>query len=113
VKIIGVEPASPDHKLPGLKRISGLRDDLVPKILDPGVVDEIIAVPDDDAYHTAIQLAKTMGLLVGPTTGAVVYAALKYGEAHQGLAVTISPDDALKYVSFFEPYVKDVGRLAL
>ncbi len=113
VKIIGVEPASADHKLPGMKRISGLRDDLVPKILDRPVVDDIVAVPDDEAYHTAIQLARAMGLLAGPTTGAIVHAALKYAAARQGLAVAISPDDPFKYVSFFERYVKQVGRPAL
>jgi len=110
VKIIGVEPAKTDHNLPGMKRISDLREDLVPKILDKSVIDDTIAVEDEDAYKTGIQLARKGGILIGPTTGAILYVALQYAKDHKGLAVVISPDDAFKYVSFYAPYVKDSGK---
>lgn len=110
VKIIGIEPATPDHKLPGMKKISDLRDDLVPKILDRSVVDDFVAVTDEDAYRTGIQLAREEGILVGPTTGAIVHAALEYAKVSKGLAVAISPDDAFKYISFYGPYVKEQGK---
>ena len=110
VKIIGVEPTTAEHNLPGMKRISDLSEDLVPKILDKSLIDETIAVEDDDAYHTGIQLARQGGILVGPTTGAILYAALQYAKEHKGLAVVISPDDAFKYVSFYAPYVKDSSK---
>ncbi len=110
VKIVAIEPARTDHNLPGMKRISDLREDLVPKILDKSVIDDIVAVADDDAYETGIRLAREEGILVGPTTGAIMYAALGYAEGCKGLAVAISPDDAFKYMSFYEPYVKDQGK---
>lgn len=110
VKIIGVEPAKADHNLPGMKKISGLREDLVPKILDKSIIDNTMAVEDEDAYQTGIQLARKGGILVGPTTGAILYAALHYAKKHKGLAVVISPDDAFKYISFYAPYVKDTGK---
>lgn len=110
VKIIGVEPAKADHNLPGMKKISGLREDLVPKILDKSIIDNTMAVEDEDAYQTGIQLARKGGILVGPTTGAILYAALHYAKKHKGLAVVISPDDAFKYISFYAPYVKDAGK---
>lgn len=110
VKIIGVEPAETEHNLPGMKRISGLREDLVPKILDKSVIDDIVAVADDDAYQTGIRLARQEGILAGPTTGAILFAALQYAGQSNGLAVVISPDDAFKYMSFYAPYVKDQGR---
>lgn len=69
VKIIGIEPAETEHNLPGMKRISDLSEDLVPKILDKSLIDETIAVEDEDAYHTGIQLARKGGILVGPTLG--------------------------------------------
>ena len=109
IKIIGVEPAKSDHNLPGMKRISQLDKEYVPKILDKSVIDEIIAVSDDDAYNQGIALARKDGILVGPTTGAIAYAALTYAKNKKGIAVVISPDDAFKYMSFYGPYVKDAG----
>lgn len=110
VKIVGIEPATTDHNLPGMKRISDLAEDLVPKILDKSVIDDVIAVSDEDAYQTGIRLARDEGILVGPTTGAILYASLQYAKESKGLAVVISPDDAFKYMSFYKPYVKDQGR---
>lgn len=102
VKVIAVEPASPDHRLPGMKRITGLADEFIPKIINRGVIDDTVQVSDADAYGTALALARQDGMMVGPTTGAIVYAALTYGAAHKGLAVAISPDDAFKYASFYK-----------
>jgi len=110
VKIVGIEPATTDHNLPGMKRISDLAEDLVPKILDKSVIDDVVAVSDEDAYQTGIRLAREEGILVGPTTGAILYASLQYAKESKGLAVVISPDDAFKYMSFYKPYVKDQGK---
>lgn len=110
VKIVAIEPAAADHNLPGMKRISDLREDLVPRILDRSVIDDIVPVADEDAYQTGIRLARQEGILVGPTTGAILYAALLYAKQYEGLAVAISPDDAFKYMSFYGPYVKDHGK---
>ncbi|MHC4174542.1 MAG: PLP-dependent cysteine synthase family protein [Planctomycetota bacterium] len=110
IKIIGVEPAGADHSLPGMKRISDLAEDLVPKILDKSVIDDIVAIDDEDAYQTGIRLAREEGILVGPTTGATLYVALQHAKKCKGLAVVISPDDAFKYISFYAPYVKEHGK---
>jgi len=110
IQIIGIEPDIAEHNLPGMKRISDLPDDLVPKILDRSVIDHIQAVGDDAAYRTAIDLAQKTGILVGPTTGAVLAVALGLAKTGEGLAVVISPDDAFKYNSFFQPYVKDLSK---
>ena len=48
--------------------------------------------------------------LVGPTTGAITYAALQFVKEHRGTAVIISPDDAFKYASFYAPYVAEAGK---
>jgi cysteine synthase len=106
IKIIGVEPTKPDHKIPGMKRISDLSGDLVPKILDLSLINEIVEVEDRTAYQTAIALIKK-GIPVGPSTGAVLYVALLYADEHEGLGVVIAPDSASKYGSFFKEYLKD------
>jgi cysteine synthase A/cysteine synthase B len=106
VKIIAVEPASPDHKLPGMKRITGLAEEYVPKILDNSVVDAREEVTDEAAYHTAVMLARKEGVLVGPSTGAVLHVARRYARTGAGLAVIIAPDDAFKYVSFYKNFLE-------
>ncbi|MEL7562619.1 cysteine synthase family protein [Dehalogenimonas sp. 4OHTPN] len=105
IKIVGIEPASSDHKLPGLKRITGLPPDLVPKILDEGVIDGREEVTDDEAYGTAVAIARKEGILVGPTTGAILAVALRYATTGAGIAVVISPDDAFKYGRFYADYL--------
>lgn len=111
IKIIGVEPKIAEHNLPGMKRITDLRDDLIPKILDRKVIDDIVEIDDDEAYKMGIKLARKTGILVGPTTGAVVSVALKYAKNNSGLAVCISPDDALKYLGAYYKYVKDDSKI--
>jgi cysteine synthase len=102
IKIIGVEPASPNHKLPGMKHISTLAEEFIPKILDRSVIDEMVAVEDECAYQAAIDIARKDGIMVGPTTGAILYVALQYAKKHRGVGVVISPDDAFKYTSFYQ-----------
>ncbi|MBE0480008.1 MAG: pyridoxal-phosphate dependent enzyme [Dehalococcoidia bacterium] len=101
IRVVGVEPASKEHKLPGMKRISGLDKEFVPGILDRSVIDDVVDVTDEQAYGTAIDLARKEGIPVGPTTGAILHAALEYARSSSGLAVVISPDDAFKYASFY------------
>jgi len=107
IRIIGIEPASRVHKLSGIKKISDLPDEHKPRILDYALIDEIIAVTDRDAFEAAIQLARTEGIMVGPTTGALLHAARQTGAKASGRAVVISPDGAAKYVSAYAEYLED------
>ena len=107
IRIIGIEPASRNHTLSGIKKITDLPDEFKPKILDYSLIDDIIAVEDRDAYETGIKLARSEGIMVGPTTGAVLYAAQQTGAGRNGRAVVISPDGATKYVSAYAKYLED------
>ncbi len=70
----------------------------------------MVTVEDREAYETAIRLAREEGLLVGPSTGAVVSAALSFAEKERGVAVVVVPDNAFKYVSFYEEYLENQGK---
>ncbi len=105
IRIIAVEPASRQHHLSGLKRISGLPDEHFPKILDRDLLDDVISVTDEEAFTAGIELARTEGIMAGPTTGALVAAALAADATKQGKAVLISADAATKYISTYAKYL--------
>ena len=107
VKIIGIEPKLRHHKLSGIKKISNLPDEHKPKILDYSLIDDIIEVTDDEAFDAGIEVARTEGLMVGPTTGALLHAARLTGVDGTGTAVVISPDDATKYISSYAAYMAE------
>jgi len=56
INIVSVGPSSSNHKLPGMKRITGLEAQFIPKIPDYSVTDDTIEVTDEDTYRTAIEL---------------------------------------------------------
>jgi cysteine synthase len=103
IRIIGIEPAHRQHQLSGLKKITTLPDEYAPKILDRSLLDDIVAVEDKDAYETGIRLAREDGIMVGPTTGALLWAALQTGGS--GRAVVISPDGPGQYMSVYKDYL--------
>ena len=105
IKIIGVEPANRHHSLSGLKRITGLPDEHFPKILDRDLLDDLISVTDEEAYKAGIEVARKEGIMVGPTTGALLHAALHADLPKSGKAVLISADNAAKYVSAYARYL--------
>ena len=105
IRIIGVEPAARHHSLSGLKRITGLPDEHFPSILDKDLLDDVISVTDEEAYKAGIEVARKDGIMVGPTTGAVLHAALNAGVASSGTAVLISADSAAKYISGYARYL--------
>lgn len=105
IKIIGVEPATRHHNLSGLKRITGLPDEHFPSILDRDLLDDLISVTDEEAYKAGIEVARKDGVMVGPTTGAVLHAALHSHLPKTGKAVLISADNSAKYISAYAKYL--------
>jgi cysteine synthase A len=110
-RIVAVEPsASPvlSGGTPGPHKIQGIGAGFIPSVLNLEIVDEVIAVPDEDAIQTARQLAQREGVLAGISGGAAVWASLqiaKRPEARGARIVTILPDSGERYVStpFFAP----------
>lgn len=80
VKIIAVEPAdSPilSGGNPGPHKIQGIGAGFVPDVLAREVIDEVIAISNDDAFQFARELARTDGIAGGISSGATVAAALQ------------------------------------
>ncbi len=111
VRMVAVEPAnSPvitqrlagQEIRPGKHTIQGIGAGFIPDVLNLEIVDEVVQVQDEDAMETARRLAKEEGLMVGISSGAAAWAALKLArrEANRGkVIVAILPDLGERYLS--------------
>ena len=105
LKAIAVEPSgSPvlSTGVPGSHRIQGIGAGFVPAILNRKIIDEIITVTDEDARDTARNLAREEGILVGISSGAALWAAMKVGSRSENkgkMIVVVLPDTGERYLS--------------
>ncbi len=101
VHIVAVEPAgSPvlSGGPPGGHGIQGIGAGFVPPILDRALLDEVVTVTDVAAERMARRLAREEGLLVGPSSGANVHAAVEIARRIKGIVVTILCDSGERYL---------------
>lgn len=105
LRAIAVEPdGSPvlSGGRPGPHRIQGIGAGFVPKILNRGILDEVIAVSSDNAITAARQLGPKEGILCGISSGAALWAALQVGARPENVGkrlVVILPDSGERYLS--------------
>ncbi len=111
LRVVAVEPrgsAVLSGGPPGPHRIQGIGAGFVPPVLNRELLDEVIAVSDDDAIQTAWACARRAGLLAGISCGAALWAALRVAERPESggkRIVVVMPDSGERYVSqaFFAP----------
>ena len=105
IKCYSAQPDGPLHGLEGMKHMPTA---IVPGIYDPALADEDLEVATEDAHTMVLRLAREEGLLVGVSSGANMFAAMKVAERlKDGVVVTIFCDSASKYLSesfWTEPY---------
>jgi cysteine synthase A len=109
--VVAVEPAaSPvlSGGVPGPHRIQGTGAGFVPAVLNRDVINEVIAVSDEDAVAGARRCAEREGILIGISSGAALHAALEVGRRPEWEAkrvLVVLPDSGERYVStpFFAP----------
>ena len=105
IRIVAVEPEA-SAVLEGHPawphKIQGIGAGFVPGNYRADLVDSIMAVSDDDAMRGARLLARSEGLLVGFSSGAALWAALKLAREPQNEGKTIVallPDTGERYLS--------------
>lgn len=93
---------------PGPHKLVGTSPGFIPPVLNTAIYDEIVQVSDEDALETTRRLAAREGLLVGPSSGASVWAGIqlarRLGPGKRVLC--IAPDTGERYLSmgiFDEP----------
>ena len=105
IRIVAVEPASSpvlSQGHGGAHGIQGIGAGFVPKALDRGVYDEVIAVSDEDAVAYAKQLGRTEGILCGISAGAALCAGVQMAKRAEFAGkniVVLLPDGGDRYYS--------------
>jgi cysteine synthase A len=111
VQIVAVEPANSPvitQRLagqplkPGKHTIQGIGAGFIPDVLNLEIIDQVVQVQDEDAMETARRLAREDGWMVGISSGAAAWAALKLARLEQNrgkLIVPILPDLGERYLS--------------
>lgn len=105
VQIVAVEPAaSPvlSTGTAGAHKIQGIGAGFVPDVLNTKIYDEIIPVENEHAFAAGNLIGKQEGILVGISSGAVVWAAIEVAKRKENEGKTIVvllPDTGDRYLS--------------
>ena len=97
LEAIAVQPESPLHGLEGLKHMASA---IIPGIYDEALVTDTLEVTTEDALLMTSKLAREEGLLVGPSSGANVFAAWKLAASlrEPAVVVTVLCDSGERYL---------------
>lgn len=103
IRVVAVEPeGSPviSKNKKGSHKIQGIGAGFIPKNYNKNVVDEVMTITDEESYKGVRIMAQKEGILVGISSGANIYAALKLCEMYPDKKiVTVVPDGIDKYMS--------------
>lgn len=103
IKVIGIEPKSSPlitENKSGPHKIQGIGANFIPKIYDKDIVDKVITVSDEDSYETVRLIANKLGILIGISSGANIFGAMKLSDENPDkIIVTVAPDGVDKYMS--------------
>ena len=105
VKVVAVEPENSavlSGGSAGAHGLQGIGAGFVPAVLDRSIIDEVIAVSDQDAYAAGRLLCRREGVLAGISSGAALWAAIEVArrEENEGKTVVVLlPDTGTRYLS--------------
>lgn len=104
IKVIAVDAATSYHATGGRPKpykMEGIGLDFDTPIFDEKVIDEIVPVTDEEGLGMLKIMARKHGLLIGPSSGAVAFAAGKYSKqlSKDDIIVMIFGDSGRAYLS--------------
>jgi cystathionine beta-synthase len=103
VKVIGADPEGSvlSGGTPHGWKVEGIGEDFVPKTFNSQLVDDWVRVSDAESFHTAREIARREGILVGGSCGTALAAGLRYARrlSATDLMVVICPDTGRNYLS--------------
>jgi cystathionine beta-synthase len=81
--------------------VEGIGEDFIPSIGDLSRVKTAYSIPDAEAFHTAREVLRKEGLLLGSSSGTLIAAALRYcrEQSETKRVVTLGCDTGNKYLS--------------
>lgn len=104
-RVVAVEPATAavlSGGRPGSHQMPGIGVGFIPDVLNRSIIDEVIAVSDDDAFDCARRLAKEEGIVAGVSSGAALHAALAVAsrpETAGKMIVVLLADTGERYIT--------------
>jgi len=105
IRIVAVQP-TPGHDVPGLRNVEQLA---VSKLFDPSLIDDLLEIDFELAYHRALDLCRQEGLLAGPSSGLILEGARRIIERdREGLGVMIFPDNVFKYTTNLAKHAREL-----
>ncbi len=118
LRVVAVEPTGSallSGGEPGPHRIPGLNGGFISPVTDVELIDEVIAVSDEDAAAATRAIAARTGLLVGISSGAAAHGCAELARRHDltnATVVTVFPDTGERYLSWWpaEPTDAEAGR---
>lgn len=104
-RIVAVEPSGAallSGGSAGKHQMPGIGIGFIPNVLNRDVIDEVIAVSDEEAFECSRRLARREGIIAGVSSGAALYAALQIAGRKTSagkLIVVLLADTAERYIS--------------
>lgn len=105
VRVVAVEPATAavlSGGRAGSHLMPGIGVGFIPKVLNCSIIDEVIAVTDEDAFRCARRLAREEGIVAGVSSGAALHAGLAVAarrEAAGKMIVVLLADTGERYIT--------------
>jgi cystathionine beta-synthase len=81
--------------------VEGVGEDFYPDAWQPDLYDEVIAISDEESFHTARRVSEVEGILIGGSGGMAVAAAIRVAKraSPDDFVVVLNPDSGRGYLS--------------
>jgi cysteine synthase len=105
IRVVAVEPAGAallSGGVAGKHQMPGIGVGFLPKVLKRDIIDEVVAVADEEAFECSRKLARSEGIVAGISSGAALHAAIivaSRAESSGKTIVLLLADTGERYIS--------------